>query len=90
MNTVDILDSIPAIQPGQPVKATTRQFQLRLETETFLRLEIDAARRGTTSYKLGATLIKHWVDGKLTVKKDEPKTNSDVVVGLNDPVGEDQ
>lgn len=63
------LDTLPPIQPGASAKTQTRQFQLRLPTETYLRLEMEAARRATTSYKLGATILAMFLNGKLTIKK---------------------
>lgn len=78
------LDVLPPIQPGATAKTQTRQFQLRLPTEVYLRLEIEAARRATTSYKLGATILAMFLNGKLVLKKDpvEAPDASDFV-GVN-------
>lgn len=90
MSIEESLDSLPPIQPGASAKVSTRQFQLRLPTDTFLKLEMDAARRGTTSYKLGATLVTMWVNGKLVIKTEEPKDNAASVSGPSVPSVVDQ
>lgn len=69
MNSEETLDALPPIIGGKPV-ATYRQMQIRIQTETFLRLEMDAARRGMTSYKLAAALITMYLNGKLVQKKE--------------------
>ncbi|WP_415878979.1 hypothetical protein [Methylomonas sp. TEB] len=78
------LDTLPPIQPGATAKTQTRQFQLRLPTELYLRLELEAARRATTSYKLGAAVLAMFLNGKLVPKKDpiEAPADSDLV-GVN-------
>lgn len=64
------LDTLPPIQPGATAKTQTRQFQLRLPTELYLRLELEAARRATTSYKLGASILAMFLNGKLVLKQE--------------------
>ncbi|WGS84977.1 hypothetical protein [Methylomonas sp. UP202] len=66
------LDTLPPIKPGATVKTQARQFQLRLPTETYLRLEMEAARRATTSYKLAATILAMFLNGKFLIKQDQP------------------
>lgn len=78
MSIEETLDSLPPIQSGKPV-ATHRQMQIRLATETFLKLEMDAARRGMTSYKLASAVLTLYLNGKLIQKKEHsesgPETN---------------
>lgn len=71
MNIDETLDTLPPIIGGkQPI--TTRQMQIRLTTETFLKLEMDAARRGLTSYKLANAVLTMYLNGKLVQKKELP------------------
>jgi len=83
MSIEEPLDSLPPIIGGKPV-ATTRQMQIRLTTETFLKLEMDAARRGMTSYKLAAVVLNMYLNGKLVQKKElssGPESSSETVGG---------
>jgi len=77
MTIEEALDELPPIQPGL-AKTSYRQFQLRIPTQIFLQLEIEAAKRGMTSYKLGSTILGMYLTGKLQlVKTPETKTNND-------------
>lgn len=78
------LDSLPPVQAGASPKTQLRRFNVQLPTQTYLMLEIESARRAITSYKLAATIISMFLNGKLVVKKDpiEPPAGSDLV-GVN-------
>lgn len=85
MNIEETLDSLPPITNGRPV-ITHRQMQIKLSTETFLKLEMDAARRGLTSYKLASAVLTMYLNGKLVQKKDLPSGPEN----QREPVGGDQ
>lgn len=78
------LDSLPPIQ-AQTDRKSFRQFQVKLPTNVFLQLEIDAARRGLTSYKLASSVLALYLGGKL-VMKQENKPDGPAVSG--NPSGE--
>lgn len=71
MDELDDLMSIPPVRDAAPEKPTWRKYQMSVTTDTFLKLEYQAARRGMTSYKLAASIITMFVNGKLVVKKDD-------------------
>ncbi|WP_157198077.1 hypothetical protein [Methylomonas sp. DH-1] len=65
----NLLDTLPPIQPGATVKSQSRRFNVQLPTETYLKLEIESARRAVTSYKLASTIITMFLNGKLVLKQ---------------------
>lgn len=60
-------------------KTPMRAFQMRLQTEVFLKLEIEAAKRGTTSYKLAALVLKKYVDRELILVKPNAANSANSV-----------
>ncbi|AEF99481.1 hypothetical protein [Methylomonas methanica] len=85
MTSEEPLDTLPPVIGGKTV-ATTRQMQIRLSTETFLKLEMDAARRGLTSYKLASVVLTMYLNGKLVQKKEltsGPETNQQTEGGTD-------
>lgn len=69
------LDEIPPIQITEVSQLKTfRQFQLRIPTTEFLRLELEAAKRGTTSYKLAVVIISMYLSGRLIIKPTDSDT----------------
>jgi len=58
-------DSLPPILADLKPDKSYRKYQMTVSTDTFLKLELQAARRGTTSYKLAATIITMFVNGRL-------------------------
>ncbi|MDO9104762.1 MAG: hypothetical protein Q7U57_07350 [Methylovulum sp.] len=64
------LDDLPPIQAGQAIKSH-RQLQLRLPTQQFINLEIEAAKRGITSYKLASAVLALYLAGKMKIIKDQ-------------------
>lgn len=67
MNTDEMLDGLPPIQDGI-VQKSYRQMQIRLPTQSFLKLEIEAAKRGMSSYKLVSSLLTLYLNGKMHIK----------------------
>lgn len=85
MSLEEPLDTLPPVIGGK-TSPTTRQMQIRLSTETFLKLEMDAARRGLTSYKLAAVVLTMYLNGKLVQKKEltsGPETNQQTEGGTD-------
>ena len=77
MTDNDLLEEIPPIQTLEVSQLKTyRQFQLRLPTTEFLKLELDAAKRGTTSYKLASIILSMYLSGRLILKPTENDTNA--------------
>jgi len=62
--------SLPPVKSVEPQKKATRPVQLTVPTETFLKLELDGARRGMSSYKLAAVILTMYVNGRLILKPD--------------------
>lgn len=71
MDELEELMTLPPVRDAAPEKPTWRKYQMSVTTDTFLKLEYQAARRGMTSYKLAASIITMFVNGKLVVKKDD-------------------
>ncbi|WP_150046128.1 hypothetical protein [Methylomonas rhizoryzae] len=69
MTTELTLDVLPPIQADKQATAV-RQLQIRLPVQVFLKLELDAARRGMTSYKLASAVLSMYLNGKLVQKKE--------------------
>lgn len=67
----ETLDLLPPIQ-AQADRKSYRQFQVKLPTNIFLQLEIDAARRGLTSYKLASAVLSMYLAGNLVTKTEQP------------------
>jgi hypothetical protein len=75
MNELD--DLLPPIQNGENQKPTYRKFQSALPTDVYVALELDAAKRNITFYKLVQSLLTLYANGRLQVKPNAPKPKQD-------------
>jgi hypothetical protein len=66
MNELD--DLLPPYREGENPKQTYRKFQTALPTDIYVQLELDAAKRGLTFYKLVQSLLTLYANGRLQVK----------------------
>lgn len=72
MNMNDLEELLPPYRKGEDQKETYRKFQSALPTDIYVRLELDAARRGLTFYKLVQNLLTLYANGRLQVKRVQP------------------
>jgi len=75
-NNDEMVGLLPPINTDQPIPRSDRQFQVKLPMNTFLKLEVEAARRGLTSYKLAQLILMLYLAGELKPVKTATSPNA--------------
>lgn len=72
----EMVGLLPPINNERSIPRSERQFQVKLPVNTFLKLEVEAARRGLTSYKLAQTILMLYLSGQLKPVNNPTNSNA--------------